>query len=51
MRDGVDELVAAYRDHGLRYEDFTSSRFTRLKRIKELMSEGVLDDLLRRQLS
>jgi nucleoside-diphosphate-sugar epimerase len=48
VRDGVDELVAAYRDHGLAHEDFTSSRFTRLKRIRELMSEGVLDDLLRR---
>jgi nucleoside-diphosphate-sugar epimerase len=49
VRGGVDELVAAYRDHGLAHEDFTSSRFTRLKRIRELMSEGVLDDLLRRQ--
>ncbi len=35
VRDGIDELVEAYRDHGLTYEDFTSSRFTRLKRIKE----------------
>jgi nucleoside-diphosphate-sugar epimerase len=49
VRDGVDELVTAYRDHGLTYEDFTSSRFTRLKRIRELMSDGTLDDLLRRQ--
>jgi nucleoside-diphosphate-sugar epimerase len=48
VRDGVDELVTAYREHGLTYEDTTSARFTRLKRIKELMSEGALDDLLRR---
>jgi nucleoside-diphosphate-sugar epimerase len=48
VRAGVDELVAAYREHGLSYEDFTSSRFTRLRRIKELMAAGELDDLLRR---
>ncbi len=48
VRAGVDELVAAYREHGLTYEDFTSSRFTRLRRIKELMAAGVLDESLRR---
>jgi nucleoside-diphosphate-sugar epimerase len=48
VRAGVDELVAAYREHGLTYDDFTSSRFTRLRRIKELMAAGVLDELLRR---
>jgi nucleoside-diphosphate-sugar epimerase len=48
VRDGVDELVAAYREHGLTREDTTSSRFTRLKRIKELMSDGVIDESLRR---
>jgi nucleoside-diphosphate-sugar epimerase len=48
VRAGVAELVAAYREHGLTYEDFTSSRFTRLRRIKELMAAGVLDESLRR---
>ena len=45
---GVDEMVAAYHAHALTYEDFTSSRFTRLKRIKELIAAGLLDQLLRR---
>jgi nucleoside-diphosphate-sugar epimerase len=48
VRDGVAEMIAAYRAHGLTYEDFTSSRFTRLKRIKELIAAGTLDQLLRR---
>jgi nucleoside-diphosphate-sugar epimerase len=48
VQAGVAELVAAYREHGLTYEDFTSSRFTRLRRIKELMAAGLLDESLRR---
>jgi hypothetical protein len=31
------------------YDDFTSSRFVRLRRIRELLSAGLLDDMLRRQ--
>ena len=34
---------------GLTYDDFTSSRFVRLRRIRELLSAGLLDDMLRRQ--
>ena len=36
---------------GLTYEDFTSSRFVRLRRIRELLAAGLLDEMLRRQTS
>ncbi len=49
VRDGVDELVRAYAGHGLTYDDFTSSRFVRLRRIRELLSAGMLDPMLRQQ--
>jgi nucleoside-diphosphate-sugar epimerase len=49
VREGIDELVSAYAEHGLTYDDFTSSRFVRLRRIRELLSAGLLDDMLRRQ--
>lgn len=50
-RDGVEELLRAYRAHGLTYDDFISSRFVRLRRIEELLAAGVLDGMLRRQTS
>ena len=49
VRDGIDELARAYTEHGMTYDDFTSSRFVRLRRIRELLSVGLLDDMLRRQ--
>ena len=49
MREGVDELARAYAQHGFTYDDFTSPRFVRLRRIRELLSAGLLDDMLRRQ--
>ncbi len=48
VRDGIGELLASYTEHGLSYEDFTSSRFVRLRRIKELMAAGAVDEMLRR---
>jgi nucleoside-diphosphate-sugar epimerase len=48
VRDGISELVKFYADHGLSYEDFTSSRFVRLRRINELIASGVIDEQLRR---
>ena len=48
VREGIDELAAAYAEHGLTYDDFTSSRFVRLRRIRELRSAGLLDDQMRR---
>jgi nucleoside-diphosphate-sugar epimerase len=48
VRDGVDELLAAYTKYGLSYDDFTSSRFFRLRRIRELLAAGQIDEMLRR---
>jgi nucleoside-diphosphate-sugar epimerase len=49
VRAGVDELYGAYTEHGFTHEDFVSSRFVRLRRISELLSAGLVDDMLRRQ--
>ena len=49
VRQGIDELAAAYAKHGMTYDDFTSSRFVRLRRIRELLSAGIIDELLRRK--
>jgi nucleoside-diphosphate-sugar epimerase len=49
VRDGIEELVEAYTKYGLTHEDFTSSRFVRLRRIRELLSAGLVDEMLRRQ--
>jgi nucleoside-diphosphate-sugar epimerase len=49
IREGIDELVAAYTNYGLTYDDFASSRFVRLRRIRELLSAGIVDDMLRRR--
>ena len=51
LPDGVDEMVRAYTEHGLTYDDFTSSRFVRLRRIRELLSAGQVDEMLRRTTS
>jgi hypothetical protein len=49
VRKGVDELYAAYQRHGLTLDDFSSARFVRLRRIKQLLGAGLVDDQLRRQ--
>jgi nucleoside-diphosphate-sugar epimerase len=46
--DGVNELTGAYAEYGLTYEDFTSSRYVRLRRIRELLSLGLVDEMLHR---
>jgi nucleoside-diphosphate-sugar epimerase len=48
VREGIGELLASYTKYGLSYADFTSSRFVRLRRIKELMAAGAVDEMLRR---
>ena len=48
VRDGIDELAAAYLKYGLTYDDFVSSRYVRLRRIRELLSAGLVDEMLRR---
>jgi hypothetical protein len=47
--DGVDELVRAYTDYNFTQDDFTSSTYVRLRRIQELLSAGLIDEMLRRQ--
>ena len=49
VREGVGELIRAYTEYGLTYADFLSSRFVRLRRIRELLSAGLIDEELRRQ--
>ena len=48
VRDGITDLLSSYNRFGLRYQDFTSSRFVRLRRIKELIAAGEVDEMLRR---
>jgi len=47
VQRGVEELLDAYRRHGLTVEDFESSRFQRIMRIRELLDAGQLDEDLR----
>jgi nucleoside-diphosphate-sugar epimerase len=49
VREGIGELADAYAKHGLTYEDFISSRFVRLRRIRELVSARLVDETLRRR--
>lgn len=49
VRDGIEELVNAYTEHGLTYDDFVSSRYVRLRRIRELQAAGLVDEMLRRR--
>src|ERR1700689_4185963 len=46
---GVDELVSAYTEFGLSYDDFVSSPYVRLRRVRELLDAGLIDDMLRLQ--
>jgi nucleoside-diphosphate-sugar epimerase len=45
---GIDELVEAYDRYGMTRDDFLSSRFTRLRRVDELLRAGAVDEELRR---
>jgi nucleoside-diphosphate-sugar epimerase len=49
VRDGIEELAGAYARYGLTHDDFLSSRYVRLRRIRELLSAGLVDEMLRRQ--
>jgi hypothetical protein len=49
VRDGVQELLDAFRAHDLRIEDFEGPRFVRLRRVNELIGEGRIDGRLRWQ--
>jgi hypothetical protein len=47
--EGIAELLTAYTKYDLTYDDFTSSRFVRLRRVRELLDQGLLDASLRSQ--
>ena len=47
VRKGVEQLFAAYVRNQLAEKDLTSSRFLRMKKIKELQGADRLDDTLR----
>ena len=47
----LDELAEADARHRLSYDDFISPRFVRLRRIRELLSAGLVDETLRHQIS
>ena len=47
VRRGVVELHEAYVRHGLTFEEFTGSRYLRIKRVRELQEAGHLDGELR----
>lgn len=47
--DGVRQLRDAYRQHGLTTEEFLSSRYLRIRRVRDLMESGRLDAELRWQ--
>jgi len=47
VRAGISELVDSFSRYGLTSDDFTSSRFVRLRRIVELQELGHLDGMLR----
>jgi nucleoside-diphosphate-sugar epimerase len=48
VKAGVDELANAFIEHGFSIDDFMSSRFVRLRRIRELLAAGAIDETLRR---
>jgi nucleoside-diphosphate-sugar epimerase len=47
-RDGVRELVERYAEAGLTRDDFAGARYTRVKRMRELLGDGILRDDFRR---
>jgi nucleoside-diphosphate-sugar epimerase len=47
VRRGVEQLYEAYRRHGLSAFEFMGTKYLRIKRIKQLQSEGRLDGSLR----
>jgi nucleoside-diphosphate-sugar epimerase len=47
VRRGIEQLYAAFKARALTFEEFTGSRYTRIKRIRFLQSSGRLDPSLR----
>jgi nucleoside-diphosphate-sugar epimerase len=47
VRQGIEQVYEAFCHHGTSAEEFLSSQFIRLKRIRELQTAGALDEMLR----
>jgi nucleoside-diphosphate-sugar epimerase len=47
VRKGIEQVYEAFCQHGTTTEEFLSSQFIRLKRIRELQTAGALDAMLR----
>ncbi len=47
VRKGADQLVAAYREHGLTLDELSSTKYLRIKTILGHKDQGRLDDRLR----
>lgn len=47
LRRGIEDLFEAYTTNAMTADEFASSRYLRIKRVQELMSEGKLDADLR----
>jgi nucleoside-diphosphate-sugar epimerase len=47
VRQGIEQVYQAFCDHDIGAEEFLSSKFIRLKRIRELQTAGSLDEMLR----
>ncbi|HMR30666.1 MAG TPA: NAD(P)-dependent oxidoreductase [Geminicoccaceae bacterium] len=46
LRRGIEQLHEAYKAHGLTIDEFLSSRYVRLKHVREMMEAGRLDTSL-----
>jgi nucleoside-diphosphate-sugar epimerase len=46
VRKGIEELYEAYRQHGLTCDEFLSSRYLRIKHVRELQAKERLDSQL-----
>lgn len=47
VRKGAEELYEAYKAHNLTLEEFESSRYLRIKHVRELLDTGAVDSSLR----
>ena len=47
VRRGVEQLYEAYTRNGLTFDEFTGTRYLRIKRVQQLQEAGRLDDELR----
>jgi hypothetical protein len=48
LREGIEEMYAAYRDGQMTADEFLGPRYYRLRTVKGLQDRGLLDENLRR---